>query len=1108
MSVSHTQSTDLPLNPRERLIAAVKHLDHVLPGQAPILNFVHHNTLHGYQHLPFTEALAAAEAITGIYGYLPDESFRALYASGRINDTDIDAVLAKQTEGLIDETLIETSNRAFRRREIWKIGLVYGIEATEPSRLQWQIEELDVLHRFQPDVPETARRQVLGSAPPPSTLPDQPHTESQAIFELWNSCLDRLGLPHSNLHPEELAKLSAPQAGETVAELAAGTAPGHLSTFMLHPMKQELLSHLQTCLDEIGTGTTFRSLLRNLTGQDILAEIRPHFIRFCASHLDEGLAAWHAPQRSQGLYAAWRNCSQQDLALSLNDLPGWREAWAELPQESVDAVIACLRDLEIPQAQWENYLKRVALELPGWSGLINWRHHRPGYPANTQAPCDLMDYLAIRLFLDRLWINRICRETWGIPGTLTQLGAYFQRNLSEFSVRTALFDNRLPESLASRAHQLIVQGWTEPGQRQQWRTLAATMWTLRKQSAIGQIADQAVSQSAWRLFRLAQHLGLSAPDIRGLTGEACNQLLAAVDELTPQKRGYLWLCAYERHYRQDLFNALAQNHGRGRWTRRERRPEAQLIFCMDDREESIRRHLEELDPAIETLGAAGFFGVPINWRGLDDQTVTPLCPVVVTPSHTVHEEPRPGEESLRTQHDHRKRLKASIGRVLNQEIRRNLLSSDLMIGALAPGALAVLIGKVFFPLRHNVLSCHAAQRWVPQVPTRLHISAPADSPPATPDNPRLGFTDAEQADRVAGLLRVVGLTSGFAPLVVLAGHGSISQNNPHLAAYDCGACSGRHGGPNARAFAAMANRREVRALLAERGILIPNDTWFLGSEHNTCNEDIIWYDLDELPHAFHTALDRLRRTLSQAVLLSAHERCRRFASAPRTPSLNQAMRHVVERSVDFSQARPELGHATNAAALIGRRSVTQGAFFDRRVFLISYDPTDDTDGRILEGILLAAGPVGAGINLEYYFSTVNNDRYGCGTKVPHNVTGLFAVMEGASSDLRTGLPRQMIEIHEAMRLQVVVEATEEVLATIYERQPPLRELIGNGWLLLSAIHPLTGAISVFEPDRGFIPWCQERESLPMVARSTDWYDGYIEPRPPVLIRQPELPEAS
>jgi uncharacterized protein YbcC (UPF0753/DUF2309 family) len=205
------------------------------------------------------------------------------------------------------------------------------------------------------------------------------------------------------------------------------------------------------------------------------------------------------------------------------------------------------------------------------------------------------------------------------------------------------------------------------------------------------------------------------------------------------------------------------------------------------------------------------------------------------------------------------------------------------------------------------------------------------------------------------------------------------------------------------------------------------------------------------------------------------------------------------RARDFSQARPELGHATNAAAFIGRRSMSQGAFFDRRVFLISYDPTQDPEGTALETILLAVGPVGAGINLEYYFSTVNNERYGCGSKITHNVAGLFGVMEGTSSDLRTGLPKQMIEIHEAMRLQVVIETSIEVVTRIYARQPPLQELIGNGWLLLSVKDPDSEAIHVFTPDTGFTRWRGNVTPLPEVQRSPEWYNGHEDPLTPALI---------
>lgn len=174
---------------------------------------------------------------------------------------------------------------------------------------------------------------------------------------------------------------------------------------------------------------------------------------------------------------------------------------------------------------------------------------------------------------------------------------------------------------------------------------------------------------------------------------------------------------------------------------------------------------------------------------------------------------------------------------------------------------------------------------MPEPETKLHFSAENNSRVATPELPRLGFTDIEQADRVAGFLRNTGLTYGFAEIVVLMGHGSISQNNPHLAAYDCGACSGRHGGPNARVFAAMANRPEIRILLAERGIEIPTDTWFVGSEHNTCNEIIDWYDVNEISIERANAFKELQQQLQHAQKMSAHERCRRLASAPKIPHL-------------------------------------------------------------------------------------------------------------------------------------------------------------------------------------------------------------------------------
>ncbi|MDH5778855.1 MAG: DUF2309 domain-containing protein, partial [Gammaproteobacteria bacterium] len=608
-----------------------------------------------------------------------------------------------------------------------------------------------------------------------------------------------------------------------------------------------------------------------------------------------------------------------------------------------------------------------------------------------------------------------------------------------------------------------------------------------------------VYRSAWRLFRLAQHLGLSANEIRQLDESQIEQIFACLD-MDEESMSYLWLQAYEQHYRDQVFNAVVQNHGRGRWRERKERPAAQVIFCMDDREEGIRRHLEEINPMIETMGAAGFFSIAMNWQGLDDTTLTPLCPIVLTPAHNVIEQAIDGLQTRKQQHDQRRKQRLGLKNILHQELRRNLFSSVLLVSLSAPLALVTLLGKLFAPLSTGRFIRRLQTAYDLHVETDIKVTAKNDSP-ASADAPRDGFTDQEQADRIAGFLRTVGLSTDQGRFVVLMGHGSGSQNNPHASAYDCGACSGRHGGPNARAFARMANRPEVRALLQQQGLNIPTDSWFIGAEHNTCDEQIIWYDTRLIPNDLQAEFKQLKNDLSKACHASAHERCRRFASAPRNPTDKQALQHVVARAFDFSQARPELGHATNAVAFIGRRAISQGAFFDRRSFMISYNPKEDPAGKIIEAILLAAGPVAAGISLEYYFSTVNNAQYGCGSKITHNITGLFGVMDGTSGDLRTGLPQQMIEVHEAMRLQVLVEAKTEVLTRIYQEQPAIEELIGNGWLLLSAKDPDSERIDVFVPGEGFKPWQANNTEISVVTKSIDWYRGKHHPLSPVLIEQ-------
>jgi len=288
----------------------------------------------------------------------------------------------------------------------------------------------------------------------------------------------------------------------------------------------------------------------------------------------------------------------------------------------------------------------------------------------------------------------------------------------------------------------------------------------------------------------------------------------------------------------------------------------------------------------------------------------------------------------------------------------------------------------------------------------------------------------------------------------------------------------------------MLNDPRVRRTLAERGIAIPEDTVFVGGLHNTANDNLTYADVDRVPESHRFEFQVAGKAMEEAVIRNAHERARRFGSAPLELTAVAAKHHMEGRSEDLAQVRPEWGHATNAICIVGRRQNTRGLFLDRRAFLVSYDPTqDDAQTAILARILGAVVPVCSGINLEYYFSYVDSPGWGSGSKLPHNITGLLGVMDGAMSDLRTGLPWQMVEIHEPVRLLFVVETTAAAFLAIMEKNPAIKAMVANLWVQVAVMDPATGALSVYHPG-GFEPYVSQAGPLPTAASSREWYTGW------------------
>lgn len=997
-----------------------------IPNFWPMRSFIHHNPLHGLEHLPFEEAVRQGDALFHARGFLSREHYQRYLSSGRIS-------------------------------------------------LQALTQQIEAFSQ-QLDVPDS-----IDIIPLLKNLLTQ--VQTQVIIEQQLSTSTDVAL-----------------------KITEGEIPASPQSDSINPMLIKLL--------KASTGTTqpVYDSLDALFNTDIGVVLDELVVKSCLDFFDEGQSAWGMPGREKGFFSAWRQLALHNLRFKLRGLHIERLLKRAEKPETMIALV--MEELRIPENDWVDYFTRELTRLHGWAGFIRWRTQSKHYYWQNIHPADLVDLLALRLSLSLALIQEHEKH---LP--IHHINADTLKDFIESDTQRAFLQHELYTGKVLPAFAFEIEKTLGNGSAKKIQKLCSLYTTSKREHEI-QLQEN-------RLQQLAQ---ITRLDLNGYSKPVVEQLIAILRQLE-HAEGMLWLRAMEASTLQNLTQSITidakQEFSKRPFaqalfcidTRSEpirRKLESigdyqtfgiagffgvpmsfvelgkgsETYLCpalvsprnlalemsvdqltQDHAITALEHSLHELKESVlapfATVEAIGLlFGF--------DMFGKTLAPVLY---HRWRQNLQPEKPVTRLLLDKLSREQAdSIVRAVQRALIVTALKQELNLSD------ETLPDNVIRELRETSLEHTPVSDAVKKhlkidteslnillTQLRQHYRINRDEASRQMEQlARIGFSIREQTQFVAQALSSIGLTHVFSRFVLLVGHGSTSQNNPYESALDCGACGGNSGVNNARALAQMGNNPEVRSRLRDQGIDIPQDTWFIPALHDTTTDQISLFDIDQLPPRHLLYIDRLRKGLVAASRLCAQERLPTLAPIP--DHLRQT--HLIERaakrnSLDWSQVRPEWGLSRNTFFIIGRRTLTQGTSLESRAFLHSYDWRIDPKHRLLENILTGPLVVGQWINMEHYFSTVDNDHYGSGSKAYHNVAGRFGVMTGNLGDLRTGLPAQTVlnngqPYHEPIRLISLIEAPFSHVEETLNGIAPIRSLVHNGWIRLVIVDPESKLIHVFD----------------------------------------------
>ncbi|MCA9249332.1 MAG: DUF2309 family protein, partial [Planctomycetales bacterium] len=683
----------------DKLRAEIQHAAHLLPAQGPITAFVHHNTLHAFEELPFEAAVVEGGKTFGCHPFLPEEQYRRKLTQRSIRPEDLQAVLADDLGDRADELLGFLGTRASLRQAM----LEHPLQTGPSVELRWYVAETDALRRFRAEAASSSREHVLAQ------------TRHWVMRDLRNG--DVANSPNKQLQ-EAVGLLFQTFDKETIEHWSEET----WQAFTLHALWLACVNGAKAARAVPSEGKSplrHADLLRQAVGESSDPLVHDLLIRFCAAFLDQGFAAWPLRDRDRGFYRTFltvysQSCSTPDIWMR-----GVRKDLARLLEQDIsplDSIVESFDALGVGEDETGDFITQTLLALRGYAGMI-WQLESRGDRVAHPAPANsLIEYLAVRLVLERHALAWQAKETVSFAGPLTGLRKFLREKIKGRDARSS-------EQRAFGVFQLAqLLGW-EP----------ATLWRL--------------SQSEW---------------------SALMQEIEAFDGL---ERRRIYHLAFERRYRNQTLDAVALHCERVSQSQASeatdvntvRRPKFQLVCCIDEREESFRRHLEELAPECETFGVAGFFAVAMYYRGAADAHYTPLCPVIIRPQHYV------SEDVVYTFEEHarrRRRRRRTIGTVTHHVHMGSRTFAGGWFAALF-GSLASLplVMRILFPRATAQLRKLVGDFVRTPEVTQLQLERTEEAP--GPEDGHVGYSVDEMAGIVERLLRDMGLTRDFSRLIVI-----------------------------------------------------------------------------------------------------------------------------------------------------------------------------------------------------------------------------------------------------------------------------------------------------------------------------------------------------